>query len=94
MAALGFALSGMGLVLVWAGVKGEDLREVLADVFSGKRKFKGNAAPNRKPPSAAAQAGTALGADKANMPQSGTTTATNPYPMAPVGGVPGKEGRL
>lgn len=36
MTALGLLLAGSGLVLIYAGVKGEDVRELLVGVFTNK----------------------------------------------------------
>jgi hypothetical protein len=39
MAALGFVMVGTGLVLVWAGIRGENAVTIVEDVFSGSRKL-------------------------------------------------------
>lgn len=38
MTALGIALTGFGVVLVWSGAKGVDVRNVIKDAFTGKGK--------------------------------------------------------
>lgn len=36
MTALGLLLAGLGIVLIWTGIRGDDLRELLAGVFRSK----------------------------------------------------------
>jgi hypothetical protein len=48
VAALGFVVTGVGMILVWSGIKGEDLREVTVDIFTGRRKFAAPAKPSTK----------------------------------------------
>jgi len=90
MGALGFGLSGFGLILVWAGIKGENLLEVIPSVFSGQRKFKGNAKPHATPSAADVAAGQAM-TNTGGSVFSGNPGATSvTYPMAPPGGAAGK----
>jgi hypothetical protein len=45
MGALGFVLSGTGLVLLWSGIRGENAVQLVQDVFAGRRKVKPPAKP-------------------------------------------------
>lgn len=36
MTAFGIALTGLGALLIWSGAKGEDVREVIKSVLTGK----------------------------------------------------------
>jgi hypothetical protein len=90
--ALGFALSGVGLILVWAGVKGEDLREVVTGVFSGKRKFVDSAAPTAAPvdrTTASYRAGQEEQADRLGGGRVSGTTSTTAPPGTVIGSPPG-----
>lgn len=40
MTALGMLLTGSGAVLIYAGIKGEDVRELLIGVLTGRRPTK------------------------------------------------------
>ena len=46
MAALGFTMTGAGLVLVWAGIRNENAVTLVLDVLAGRRKPKAAAKPS------------------------------------------------
>lgn len=73
MTAFGLMLSGAGLVLLYASLKNEDPRTIVADVLSGKRKL-------ARPASAPA------GADGSSRNDAGINNGTSgaiPAPVAP-----------
>lgn len=45
MTALGLLMSGAGVVLIFAGIKGEDVRALVVDTITGKRQLGAKPAP-------------------------------------------------